>query len=84
MDDWNYDWTDERGVAHHYRKVFGWHCSIHNQVCSPFTPVTADDILRRAAADPAVSDDVFVVLRQAAEGRPIGSPTTDPTGADPR
>ena len=24
MTAWNYDWTDEHGVAHHYPRLFGW------------------------------------------------------------
>lgn len=68
---WDYDWTDHRGVAHHYPRLFGWHCTVHDRVCSPFTPITGNDLLAMAATDPAVSDDMFVPLRQALEDRPI-------------
>jgi hypothetical protein len=69
--DFNYSRTDERGVAHHYPKLFGWRCSIHNRVCSPFAPITADDLLTRAANDPRLDDDTFAVIARAVDGRPV-------------
>ncbi|MEU8334762.1 hypothetical protein [Micromonospora tulbaghiae] len=68
--DW---WQDPMsGVWHLWTGgLFDWTCWVHRRVCSPTVPVTGDDILRMAARDDKVSDDVFVVLRQAAENRPI-------------
>lgn len=68
--DW---WQDPiSGVWHLWTGgLFDWTCWVHGRVCDPLKPITADDILRVVARDHAVADDVFVVLRQAAEGRPI-------------
>lgn len=63
-------WKDSRGTWHLWVGAAGdWHCSEHEQVCSPITPLTVDDILHAVASDPGVSDDSFVLIRQAAEGR---------------
>lgn len=45
-----------------------WWCNNHQQRCDPWTPVTADDLTRRAALDPQVEDDTFVVLSRAIRG----------------
>lgn len=68
--DW---WQDPiSGVWHLWTGgLFDWTCWVHQRVCDPLKPITSDDILRLAARDAAVDDDVFVVLRQAAENRPI-------------
>lgn len=68
--DW---WQDPiSGVWHLWTGgIFDWTCWVHKQVCDPLKPITGDDILRMAARDARVDDDVFVVLRQAVENRPI-------------
>lgn len=68
--DWYYD--SITGAHHLYTGgMFSWHCDLHGRVCDPFTPITADDILRMVARDTSVDDDVFVVLARAVDGRPI-------------
>ncbi|MFG2046084.1 hypothetical protein ACGFIW_01470 [Micromonospora sp. NPDC048935] len=76
--DW---WQDPiTGVWHLWKGgMFDWTCWVHDRVCDPLKPITADDILRMAARDGSVDDDVFVVLRQAAENRSIDL-NTDPKG----
>ncbi|MFI7073521.1 hypothetical protein [Micromonospora sediminicola] len=68
--DW---WQDPiSGVWHLWTGgLFDWTCWVHQRVCSPTAPVAGDDILRMAARDEQVTDDVFVMLRQATENRPI-------------
>lgn len=68
--DW---WQDPiRGVWHLWTGgIADWTCWVHKRVCSPTAPISTDDILHMAARDPAVDDDMFVMLRQVAEGRPI-------------
>ena len=68
--DW---WQDPiSGVWHLWTgSMFDWTCWVHDRVCSPTTPVSTDAILRMAARDGSVGDDTFVLLRQAAENRPI-------------
>lgn len=67
------DWhRDVRGDWHLYTGgLMSWRCDIHGRQCSPFRPITADDILTRAARDAAVDDDTFVVLAQAMRGTDI-------------
>jgi hypothetical protein len=58
------------GTSHLYTgELLSWHCDVHEQTCSPFTPVTTNDILHMAARDDRVSDGTFVVLRQVLEDR---------------
>lgn len=56
---------------HVYPNLFGWHCNVHNRVCSPFKPVTVDDLLKRAANDSTVDDATFQVLARALDGDEI-------------
>ena len=69
MTDFNFAYTDERGVEHFYPKLFGWHCNIHNQVCDPFKRVTEAELLDRAAKDPSLNDGAFVGVARAVEDR---------------
>jgi hypothetical protein len=48
--------------------MFSWHCDVHERTCSPFTPVTADDVRRMAIRD-GVDDDTFVLVSQAVDDR---------------
>lgn len=61
------------GITHNYDGgMFDWHCSIHNTECPPYANVTAqsgvDALLRIAATDKAVNDDVFVAVSRALRG----------------
>lgn len=69
MSDFNYRYTDERGVEHFYPKLFGWHCNIHGRVCDPFRRITEAEVLVRAAKDQSLSDGVFVHVARAVENR---------------
>lgn len=50
------------GEGHSYPSLCGWHCEVHNQVCSPLWPVSLDVVLKHAARDESLSDDAFAVL----------------------
>lgn len=57
-----YRWTDEHGAEHVYRSFLNRHCDAHGRVCSPWTPVTTEQVLTMAANDETLGDDTFTTL----------------------
>jgi hypothetical protein len=45
-----------------------WFCAIHGRPCNPYGGDPVAHLLRKAAADPALSDDAFTVLAPALRG----------------
>lgn len=64
--------ADERGIAHTHPRFVSWYCSVHDRVCSPFTPITVEQLLTMAAKDETLDDGAFVRLRRAVSGDPSG------------
>ncbi len=66
-----FNYTDERGVKHVYPSFVSRWCDAHQQECSPWTPVTAAQLVEMAARDETLPDGAFVALRRAVAGEPI-------------
>jgi hypothetical protein len=45
-----------------------WWCEAHGQVCDPWKPVTAADLLKRAAKSESLDDGAFVALSRVLRG----------------
>ncbi len=68
-----YRYIDEHGVEHVYRSFLNRYCDVHGRECSPWTSVSATDLLERAAKDEPLGDGAFVRLRRAVDNEPITS-----------
>jgi hypothetical protein len=66
-----YRYTDEHGIEHVYPSFVSRWCDAHERECSPWKPVTAAQLLERAARDETLPDGPFVAVRRAVDGETI-------------
>lgn len=61
------DYTDPvSGITHRFEGL--WYCSIHEQECNPWPPMTTEWLLEKAALDGSLSDGAFVVVSRVLRG----------------